>query len=333
MRLHSFSPGHLWRSVWWIGLLLLLGCQGCTAPVLRMPGGQPIETGAFHFRNGGQALYFSFDKSLDDWRLALPGSAVVHPATYLFMVAGSDCTSIAYFLPDYFRGLEGESGPIRVFILHKRFIRERTWGRTFGCSAEFVRADHPERWIGDQVEFIQAQLTLAQEHGSMPQRVAILGISEGGDIVPLLAQQIPQTTHAAILANGGMNPLDAYRLQAHRQGFDAVLPVLDAMLVVPPADIDHTLYAGRSWRYWSELHALRHTDNLLSLQIPVLVAMGEADQAVPVESAWYLYNQFVSHRKTNLTLLTYPGANHALMQQNVSRLPDFWHVFDLWLKK
>lgn len=312
--------------------LPLLLCQSCTylAAVRHTYTANAVPEQNFLFQDGGQAIYFTFDKRLDTWPPTAARSAV---ETYLFVISGSDCTSMKYVLPQYFRGLEGESGPIRIFILQKRFIAARTWGRVLGCSEDFIKTDHPQRWIADQTEFINAQLASAQKHAASPKRVAVLGISEGGDIVPILARHIAGVTHAAILANGGMNPLDAYRLQASKHGFDIAFPALEnpGRALADTAIDAAPLIAGRSARYWLELSQLRHTEGLLALSMPLLVAMGEADQAVPIESARYLSEQFTQHQKSNLTLLSYPDADHALRSNSHFYLPDFWHAFDLWI--
>ncbi|MGV8893862.1 MAG: prolyl oligopeptidase family serine peptidase [Burkholderiaceae bacterium] len=310
-------------------LLLMVLCQGCGFSGMRpaVDSASLVPAQYFQFRDGGHAIFFALDKSL-----AL--EPATEPQTFIFVISGSDCTSFQYFLPRYFLGLEGESGPLRIFILQKRFIEARTWGRTLGCSRDFIKADHPSRWIADQTEFIHTQLDLARQRGASPQRVVVAGISEGGDIVPVLAHAIPAVTHAVIIANGGMNPLDAYRLQAQRQGFSAALAALGA-LDTPPADPDARAHyiGGRTWRYWAELRDLRQTESLLALSIPIWMAMGDADQAVPVASAFYLRDQFALQGKTNLTLAVYPGADHSLRIKKYIFLTDFWRAFDLMLKK
>ncbi|MGV8900266.1 MAG: alpha/beta hydrolase family protein [Burkholderiaceae bacterium] len=307
-------------------LLLMVLCQGCSFSGMRpaVDSASLVPAQHFQFRDGGHAIFFALDKSL-----AL--EPATEPQTFIFVIGGSDCTSFQYFLPRYFRGLEGESGPLRIFILQKRYIEERTWGRTLGCSRDFIKADHPSRWIADQTEFIRTQLDLARQRRASPQRIVVAGISEGGDIVPVLARAIPAVTHAVIIANGGMNPLDAYRLQAQRQGFSAALDALDT----PPADPDARAHyiGGRTWRYWAELRGLKHTENLLALSIPIWMAMGDADQAVPVASALYLRDQFALHGKTNLTLTVYPGADHSLQIRKYFLLTDFWRALDLMLRK
>lgn len=314
------------RSFAVLSVALCLGCSFHGLPPAPDPA-STVPAQHFQFRDGGHAIFFTLDKSLSL-------EAASQPETFVFVIGGSDCTSMQYFLPQYFRGLEGESGPLRIFILQKRFIEERTWGRALGCSRDFVRADYPSRWISDQGEFIRAQLDLARRRRAAPQRIVVAGISEGGDIVPVLAREIPGVTHAVIIANGGMNPLDAYRLQAERHGFAAALAGLSA-LDHPPADPDaptHTI-GGRSWRYWAQLRDMRHTENLLALSIPIWMAMGDADQAVPVASALYLRDQFALHGKANLTLTVYPGADHSLQVRKYLFLTDFWRALDLMMKK
>lgn len=312
----------------WVGL-----CQGCTyAGLLQHTYSKHALTPQiFHFRDGGSAQYFIIDKRLQDSGSSF--NAVDPIETYLFVIGGSDCSSMSYFLPQYFRGLEGESGGLRIFVLQKRFIERRTWGRFSGCSDEFIRTDYPERWIADQTEFIKMQLA-GGDPARVSRRIVVMGISEGGDIIPVLAQRIKGVTHAVILSNGGMDPLDAYRLQAKKHGFSDSLAALELLTQTPPSDPDAKVHRinGRTWRYWSQLRDLKHTENLLALQIPILMAMGEVDQAVPIESAWYLRDQFARHGKSNLTLLTYPDANHALQTDDRSRLPDFFHQMDLWLE-
>lgn len=279
----------------------------------------------FRFRDGGEAIFFTLDIREESSR--------GEPAIYAFVLGGSDCTSMKYFLPQYLRGLDGVSGSVRVFALHKRFVGERTWGRIGGCSEAFVDADHPRRWIADYTEMIEAELALRR-----PSRIVLVGISEGGDVAPLLARRITTVTHVALLANGGMDPLEAFRLQAAKHaipGARETLLSLDAGALSDAAGNpdDRRRVGGRTLRYWSELSELEPTANLLALDIPILVAMGEDDASLPIEATQRLHDLFEQRGKSNLSLVTYKGADHALFdhEEQRSRLPDFWHRFDLWL--
>ena len=254
-----------------------VACQAC----IGLSGSRPaasverVPAQRFLFRDGGSALFYTLHKQL-------PSGPALPVETVLFFVSGSDCTSMQYFLPQYFRGLEGESGPIRIFVLQKRFIEARTWARDAACSSEFIKADHFSQWLADQTEFIAARLDEMRREAPV-RRIVIAGVSEGGEVVPALARNLPGVTHAVIISNGGMDPLDAYRLWLAGHAGSAASHALAALqtLAPPPSDPDTVLDAlgGRTWRYWSELAGLRHTENLLALSIPLWVAIGEADEA------------------------------------------------------
>jgi alpha-beta hydrolase superfamily lysophospholipase len=309
-----------------LGSILLL-LAGCSYPVslLHFYKNKSTQPFTYTFADGGSAQYFYLKKTL-----ASSLSSSADPVTYVFVVGGSDCTSFAHFLPQYFRGLEGESGDIHIYMLQKRFIGAHTWGRSFGCSKQFMRADYPEQWIADQLEFIQQQLSFLGAHPN--RRIALLGISEGGEIAPILAQLIPQTTHLVILANGGLDPLDAYSLQRAKQGL-APSGKLRKLLEAPAQDASKNtdLILGRTAAYWLQVNKIQQIENLLLLNIPILMTMGMEDQVVPIESAWYAKEKFENQSNKNLTLITYPGANHSLASENVNFLPDFFHKMDLWL--
>lgn len=305
-------------------LALCLLCAACSASI-RQPSADPasqaaaaFQTHEFQFDDGGSAHYFVVD---------VGRHAPQPPQTLIFVVAGSDCASMAPFLPHYFDGLRGSAGPIRLFLLHKRFIAFDADPRQ-PCSQDFIDADHPSRWLSDQLEFVRAQLRIAGDNGQTPARVVALGISEGGEVVPRLAQRLERFTHVAILANGGMNPADSFRLQARRHGFEAQAAEVETACAGAPAG---RYAAGRSCRYWSELFALDHTGNLLGLEIPLFVAMGEDDQMVPIDSAQYLAERYAAAGKTNLTLMLFPGADHALARNRSSNLAYLWEAFDQWL--
>ncbi|WP_334188146.1 alpha/beta hydrolase family protein [Noviherbaspirillum sp.] len=252
--------------------------------------------------------------------------ADTHPATFVFVISGSDCISMKGLLPNYFDGLEGTSGGMRIFILHKRFIG------TSDCGSQFIEMDYPSRWIEDQAEFILAQLSIAAMNYQRPSKLLLVGISEGAEVVPVLAGRIRDVTHAALLGNGGMDPYDALRLQATKYGFTDAARDIDIICNDSPASFDRVV-ADRSCRYWSEMRSLRHTDNLLRLDIPLFVAMGEADRMVPIESAWYIRDRFAAAGKTTLRVLTVPDADHGFRARDVSVLPQVWRRLEEWMQE
>jgi pimeloyl-ACP methyl ester carboxylesterase len=300
-----------------IAALCLLLCQACSHLAPRVDEVQ-VSAHRFEFADGGTARYFVVDK---------PSKTALSPTTFLFMIPGSDCGSMDSVLPGYLDGLEGSAGAMRIFILHKRFIGPGAQGN---CSEEFTRADHPERWLADQEEFIRTELAAARVNGHATNRIAIIGMSEGAEIAPILARRIPGVTHVGLLANGGMDPFDAYHMQMQRHGFDHALEDIERLCNTPS---DTILAAERTCRYWQELRAIHHADNLLALDIPVFIAMGEEDTLVPIESAWFIRDKFTTAGKKNLHLLTIPGTGHDFVRQGQSVLPYLWEGLEMWLQK
>jgi pimeloyl-ACP methyl ester carboxylesterase len=301
----------------------LLPCMGCAPPSPRgaQDAAQAVVARPFAFADGGTTRYFELRRSL--------GEASGGPESWVFVFPGSGCASMEPHLPGYFRGLEGESGPLRILVLEKRHSSVRESAR---CDDRFVRDDHPRRWIDDYAEFVTRRLADAK-----PGRVVLVGISEGGEVVPLLARRLRQVTHVVLLASPGADPLESYRVQGEKHGISGVGEVLRAIAGPPPPNPDapSAQLGGRSYRYWSELPELRTRESLLALDVPVLIGMGEADAMVPAELALGTREAHVRSGRGNLTLLTFPDADHGLVDRNDGRprLPDFWHRVDLWLSR
>lgn len=272
----------------------------------------------FLFKDGGNAIFFTLDKGTE----GAPSGA--YPATFVFVIGGSDCVSMGGMLPHYFDGLEGAPGGMRIFLLQKRFVGAPD------CGRRFIDMDHPSRWAEDHAEFMMTQLSIARMNRQPPSKILLVGISEGAEVVPVLARQFSNVTHAALLANGGMNPYDAFRLQAAKYGFTDAAREIDIICNDSPESF-YKVIAGRSCRYWSELRSLRHADNLLQLDIPLFIAMGEADRMVPIESAWYIRYRFAAAAKPNLEMLAIPGADHGFQKEDGSALPQVWQALEQWL--
>jgi dienelactone hydrolase len=295
-----------------------------------------LQPSTFTFADGGVALFYQWDKQ--PWQaetaVSAPTSSVAAPVNLIFVVAGAGCGSMGRYLPQYFTGLEGESGATRISVLQKRHISDQASGDE--CSEAFIRADHLSQWQADQRAFIQAQLRQFKQQGMQPRRVILLGISEGAELVPLLvpmlARDLPQITHLALLANAGNSAIPTYRALAGiyphmQQGWN----VLSRALASSPADPEQSRIHGRSWRYWSEIAGVDQTRNLIAARLPVFVGIGEADTLIPPGAANALRKAFSDAGRSNLQLRVYPGADHGLRGEHKNYLPDFMWQLDQWL--
>lgn len=331
------------KSLYAIFLAMLLCSCGHFGRQASLP--EEMHKHEFKFKDLGTAEYFILEKSLFGF-----DSSIEQGPILMFVVPGSGCASMQTFLSEYFRGLEGESGAIKIFVLQKRYILSATKMQIGGaqhtdsepCSSDFISNDHLSRWLADQQEFILHMLELQGMSQARAQRLVIMGISEGAEVAPLLARTIPGVTHLALLGNGGMQPMEAFRLLAEKQRVSrslvadqvqqaSLIDELDRVEKIDPHTPDYSMVNGRSALYWRELSQLKHTENLLALTIPIFMAMGEADQAVPAASALWIKNKFSQENKTNLHMVLFPLADHGLYSPNGFYLPDFMHQLDLWL--
>jgi hypothetical protein len=105
-----------------------------------------LQPSTFTFADGGVALFYQWDKQ--PWQTetaaSAPTSSVAAPVNLIFVVAGAGCGSMGRYLPQYFTGLEGESGATRISVLQKRHISDQASGDE--CSEAFIRADHLSQW-------------------------------------------------------------------------------------------------------------------------------------------------------------------------------------------
>ena len=102
--------------------LTLAGCRSTdTRP--RVDRDHLIPSRHFRFADGDSAIFYTLDKSLST-------SSPQHFDTLMFVIGGSGCDSMQYFLPHYFRGLEGESGPIRILCCRNAVLKIWDGGET-----------------------------------------------------------------------------------------------------------------------------------------------------------------------------------------------------------
>jgi esterase/lipase len=330
--MQNLTRGFYQRLFLFVLLNVLVGCSAVEQRKSFRPenvttAATKIETGQFAFDDGGHAVFYTLNKSLS----SMPSATV---DTYVFVVGGSGCSSMRYFLPRYFHGLEGESGALRIFLLQKRHVGDFDRKNDHECGRDFVVDDHPQRWLVDHQQFIQFQLAVASRIQHAPRRIVLIGISEGGDIATQLAKTISGVTHLVIIGNGGMQPLGAYEMQLRKHGLSHQFAALKSLQKSPadPDAIENDI-GGRTWRYWKELSQLPHTENLLSIKFPIWIAMGRDDDAVPVESALYIENRFNEQGKSNLHMRIYDGADHGLADGQRNNLNYFWYDLDLSMRK
>lgn len=294
-----------------VPLLLALSCvsalSGCTAigRAAHMYGGAASPAHSFQYRDGASSVYYAFTVG-----------AAARPDTLIFFYGATGCPSWKAVMPEYVDGLAVDA---RVFVLNKRAVPDRSTG-LFGCGREFHLENNPDRWVADHAEFIAAQLAAAAPRAK---NVVLVGVSEGAISAVKLAGRLPQVTHLALIGGGGYPMRRALATLAQRGaiGFDVEAGWKE--IAADPASIDKNWY-GNPYRWWADVMDIDPLPDLLKLDMPILLGIGERDESVPVESARFLASQFEAAGKRNLTLRVYQGADHRLSANGVSRRGEFF---------
>lgn len=300
-------------------VIMALALGGCSekAAYFFSSFSDPLPQQTMTFEDSGKALYYTFTVGAED-----------KIDTYLFLFPGSGCSSLKYYLRRYTKGVQGN---IRIFALQKRFVSHNTTG-VFGCPGNFDEYNYFSQWVSDYGHFVKYILATAQEK---PKNVVFLGVSEGAWPAAAVADKNPDVTLLAIIGHGGMKMRDDLKLLVKKGDLktdktDADLDTVYQEIFQDPNDTSKR-FLGQTYKYWSSVLDIDPIEYLLPLKIPVILAIGEKDKSVPLESAYYLKERFDQAGKQNLTLVVYPDADHTLKDSSgKSHRTDFLRLIGNW---
>ena len=224
----------------------------------------------------------------------------------VFFIGGSGHTSLNYYLESYFEGLDEN---VTVYALQKRYVGHRETGQ-FKPSDEFLQYNYYLQWVNDQKNFINS---LIENESFTGKKIIVFGVSEGGNIAAQLASEIPQITHLVVLGSGGMIGIDEFRIwgKKHNIDFDKLY-----QQVKEYPDSTGRLAVGQTYKYWASVLPVNPMNYLNRITIPILYVVGGEDEMMPLESVYFLNNEFKRLRKQNLTVKVYPGCNHVLIDSS-----------------
>ena len=299
-----------------IGLVTLVACASPTAdptaPLLSETGAVSIspQPARFVLPDGGVLHYLALGPG--DWGLSEP------PRHRVYVIPGSGCNGLAPIARAYFRGLAtGE-----VVVVHKRHVDIKRWmGTDARCSSAFVKHDRLDRWAQEAQTFVAWHLRQYPPHAN--QAVALVGISEGAEVLPVVAANQPGVVLLALVGSTGLDPLEALQLQALKEGAPGFVAELTRQ-AADAAKADDTVWAGRSLGYWRTLLQWRYSQPLLDARQTLWLGFGTGDTAVPLEGLRRFQARAQSQGRW-LCLALFDGADHGLQRHGGDQpLQQYW---------
>lgn len=191
--------------------------------------------------------------------------------------------------------------------------------------------EHPEEYkkrLSLEWRVYSAQLVLRQvinDFPVLPEKIAILGISEGFQVGAKLCSIEPLITHVMLFAGNGLNQFYDFIIQTRIEAETGVRTKTDAEakinyltetakeIYANPKATDKEWY-GHTYLRWASFTGNNPTENILSADIPVYIAVASDDKNTTVLSTDYLYLESIRKQKNNIIYKVYPY-DHSFNEQ------------------
>lgn len=179
-----------------------------------------------------------------------------------------------------------------------------------------------------------------------PNKIVIIGHSEGSDVVAKLGHKNKEITHIGYWAGGANTQYYDFALFIQKEVQNGKKTQTEAnksleSLFTEIKNIENDpnnvqkLWLGNPYRRWAQFTE-PPIYNLLKIKKPLFVAVGGKDESVPIESSLLIPIEFIRHKKDNLTFKIYPEYNHSFAippkSENDEWSWEWMNVFEDFMK-
>ncbi|RZJ14437.1 MAG: alpha/beta hydrolase [Acidovorax sp.] len=263
---------------------------------------------------------------------ALARSERTAPLRYrVIVIPGSGCAGMGPIAERYFAGLLHA----QVLVLHKPGVDPQARTAPGDCAREFVQQDRLSTWLAHARAALVADAQQRERDGAAPLPQLLVGISEGAELLPALAPEVPQLAGLVLLSASGLDPQEAGTLQAQRLGAEEDWAELARM--VAGRRPDSAVAQGRSLGYWRDLWSWPLTLPLVRSPWPLLQVWGADDALVPA-AAYERFAELASVRTVPYCARRLPGADHGLQRrmaggEGVDGVQQVWAWTEQWARE
>lgn len=261
---------------------------------------------------------------------ALLRSERVMPLRYrVIVLPGSGCAGLGAFAERYFAGLLHA----QVLVLHKPGVTPQARTAATDCAPDFVQQDRLSVWQAHARSALRADALQRQGQPALPQ--LLVGISEGAELLPALAPEVPHLAGLVLLSASGLDPQEAGQLQARRLGLEAQWLALPVLLDPTQAGAlpDSVLLHGRSLGYWRDLWHWPVAQPLTAGPWPLLQVWGADDALVPA-AAYQHFARRAHQRSAAWCTRRLDGADHGLQHRATGNdgVQQLWAWIEQWAR-
>ena len=244
----------------------------------------------------------------------------------VIVIPGSGCAGMGPIADRYFAGLLHA----QVLVLHKPGVDPGARTAPADCPHSFVSLDRHSTWLAHARAALRADASERQGQPAVPQ--LLVGISEGAELLPALAPEVPQLAGLVLIGSSGLDPQEAGALQARRVGAESDWTALGQLVTGAPHD--SVVVQGRSLGYWRDLWKWPLTLPLLQGPWPLLQVWGSDDALVPAV-AYTRFAELAALRTAPYCTRRIDGADHGLQRTAAGRdgVQQVWAWTEQWARQ
>lgn len=248
----------------------------------------------------------------------------------VIVIPGSGCAGMGPMAERYFAGLLHA----QVLVLHKPGVDPQSQTKPADCPHPFVLQDRHSTWLAQALAALRADARHREGQPAVPQ--LLVGISEGAELLPALAPEVPHLAGLVLIGASGLDPQEAGALQARRAGAEGDWTALGQL--VAGASHDSVVVQGRSLGYWRDLWQWPVAQPLIDSPWPVLQVWGAEDALVPAAAYERFAQRAAPRSPARWCARRMEDADHGLQQPAANGAPrrdglqQVWAWLEQWAR-